>query len=399
MHATGLQCKRCGWQGELELTYQCPLCGYSLDVLYDYNRVDVRAFQKSLETYYCMWSFGQLLPVQDPEAIVSMVEGNTPLYQSKQELGCRLYLKDETRNPTLSFKDRPNTVGISVAKELGFKEVSIASTGNGGASLSAYAAKAGMACHVCVPDVTPLGKVLQIAYHGAELIRCQGDYSDSFRRNAALSEKMHWANVTSTYINPYTIEGDKTIAYEIFAQLGNRIPDWIVVPLGAGPLLSGIYKGFRELNLLGLCSSLPRMVGVQAEGCAPIINAWRQHKQKVTAWVHCDTVAGAIADPLTGYESDGTRTLQCIYESDGVGVKVSDASILQAVENLARYEGIFAEPASAATQSAVQTLCAEDVIKEEDVVVGIITANGLKDSEALYEYSQQKDKQHGAAGR
>ena len=386
MHAKKLKCWKCNWEGALAMKYECPVCGNSLEVVYDYEEVNKENLEKALSGCSGLWSFTELLPVRNPEHIISLNEGATPLYRSSEEFECQVYWKDETRNPTLSFKDRPNSVGISVAKEFGFQNVSIASTGNGGASLSAYAAKGKMQCHICIPEYTPQGKVVQAEYHGAELVVCKGDYSDSYQYNKQQSEKNKWANMTSTYLNPYTMEGDKTIAYELFIQLGRKVPEWVVVPLGAGAMLTGIYKGFVELKKLGFCSELPKMIGVQAEGCAPIVDAWLNKQDEVQHWDKCRTIAGAIADPLKGYEKDGTRTLHCIYESKGAAVKVSDKEIMYWVKQLAERDGLFVEPASASAAAAIAQLLKERVIKEDETAIGIITAHGLKDSEELEKY-------------
>lgn len=391
MHEVKLRCASCKWEGPLGIQYQCPECGGSLEVIYDYSAVNRDRVDKALDTYRGVWSFMELLPLRNEENIITMNEGGTPLYRSMDNIGCTAYWKDETRNPTLSFKDRPNTVGISVAKERGYQDVSIASTGNGGASLSAYAVRGGMKCHICIPKTTPQGKVLQADYHGAELILCDGDYSKSYEVNKKLSEEKRWANLTSTYLNPYTMEGDKTIAYEIFAELGRKVPDWIAVPLGAGAMLTGIYKGFCELRELGFCDKVPRMIGVQAEGCAPIIDAWLRREPAVAAWKDCSTIAGAIADPLEGYESDGTRTLQTIYKSEGYGVKVPDQEIKNWVKRLADTDGLLVEPASAVAAYAIYDLAERQVIKGDDVAVGIITAHGLKDSEELEQMLKDGD--------
>ena len=387
MYADRLKCWKCGWEGKLELRYECPVCGRSVEIGYDYSRVSRGRVEKALEDFRGVWDFRELLPVKDAGNIISMNEGGTPLCQARDQTSCRIYWKDEARNPTLSFKDRPNTVGISAAKEMGYTDVSIASTGNGGASLAAYAAKGEMRCHVCIPESTPAGKVLQAEYHGAELVLCQGDYSAGYKKARELSEKNRWANLTSTYLNPFTMEGDKTIAYEIFAQLGRKVPDWIAVPLGAGAMLTGIYKGFRELKKLGFCGKLPRMLGVQAEGCAPVIDAWIRGEEIVKAWGECRTLAGAIADPLKGYEDDGTRTLASIRCSDGAAVKVSDEAIMRAVKRLALEDGIFAEPAAASAAAAIREAAARGMIRKEDTAVGIVTAHGLKDSEILEQYA------------
>lgn len=383
MHALGLRCTACAWAGERKLAYECPVCGHPLEVFYDYSRVNPAEVERALKAFRTMWDFAELLPVKNRENMITMTEGGTPLIRSRLSLGCRAYWKDETRNPTLSFKDRPNSVGISVAKELGFHEVSIASTGNGGASLSAYAARAGMLCHVCIPSATPGGKVTQQRYHGADITLCDGDYAASFSENKKRSDRNHWVDMTSTYRNPYTMEGDKTIGYEIFAQLGNVVPDWIAVPLGAGAMLTGIYKGFCELKELGFCDRLPKMIGVQAMGCAPIVEAWEKRTDHVDAWKKCDTICGAIADPLTGYEKDGMCTVKSINRSGGVGVKVSDPDTVEAIRNLARTDGLFVEPASATVEAAIRQLTGSGVIRPDEIAVGIITAHGLKDAQEL----------------
>ena len=389
MHAIGLKCARCDWQGAPNLLYECPNCGYSLDVFYNYQEVNRQSVEEAIEHFRDMWDFAELLPIRQRKHIISMKEGGTPLISSKLQLGCQAYWKDETRNPTLSFKDRPNTVGISVAREFGCTDVSIASTGNGGASLAAYAVQAGMKCHVCIPESTPQGKVVQQIYHNADMILCRGDYGDSFKRNKALSEKNHWANMTSTYLNPYTVEGDKTIAYEIFSQLGRIVPDWILVPLGAGAMLTGILKGFEELRILGIADRVPRMMGVQATGCSPIIDAWIDGNDNVLAWGECKTIAGAIADPLTGYEKDGDRTLASIRKSKGCGIKVRDEEIVEGLKELATVDALFVEPASATVVAAIKQAVKEDVIKPQDIVVGIVTAHGLKDVDELAQIAEE----------
>lgn len=383
MHALGLKCTSCEWSGDLNLRYECPLCGSPLEVFYDYDQVDRAKVDRALREYRGLWDFRELLPLRDSRHIVSLHEGGTPLIRSELPMKCQAFWKDETRNPTLSFKDRPNTVGISMAREQGFEEISIASTGNGGASLSAYAARAKMPCHVCVPESTPPGKVVQQMYHGASIVLCKGDYSDSYQHNRLLSQAHHWANMTSTYLNPFTMEGDKTIAYEIFSQLGRSVPDWIAVPLGAGAMLTGILKGFEELCLLGFADRLPRMMGVQAEGCAPIVDAWIRGEEHVNSWPRCSTIAGAIADPLTGYEKDGDRTLNSIHRSNGCGIRVRDEEILRAVRDLAAEDAMFVEPASASVAAAINQAVEKGLVKEQEVAVGILTAHGLKDVEQL----------------
>jgi len=381
MHADALLCEECGWRGPLALRYDCPDCGYSLSVGYDYQAVSAQDVRDALCAARELWGFRLLLPLRDTKHKVSLHEGGTPLMKSTaigKEHGVDLYFKDETRNPTCSFKDRPNTVGISVALELGASAVAIASTGNGAASLAAYAAKAGVPCRVFVPEQTSKRKVRQAVAHGAELVKAPGSYSDAFRMCKEACLQNGWANCTSTYLNPYTLEGDKTIAYEVCARMGGA-PDWVIVPLGAGPMLAGIYKGFVELRAFGLVDRLPKMAGVQAANCSPITTAFEQGRDEVTPVEVFDTVAHAIADPLTGYERDGTRTLRCIRRSDGCGVSIPEYLIKDFAVLVARDEGIYIEASSAAAVAAVPLMRQRGFLSEGESVVAIITGHGLKD--------------------
>jgi threonine synthase len=323
-----------------------------------------------------------MLPLEKYESIVSLEEGNTPLIRT-ESLGDGFYVKDETRNPTGSFKDRPNTVGISKAVELGAKTVAIASSGNAAGSLSAYAAKAKIECVVCVPEDTPNSKLKQIMVFGAKVAKVRGTYSNAFNLIRESCQKFGWHNLTSVCTaNPYQVEGDKTAAYEIYERLNN--PDWVLVPLGAGPLLVGIYRGFWELREAGLMDRIPRLVGVQAEECAPIVRAFKRGEKEVTAWEgKPHTVAHSIADPLTGYSQDGTLTLEKIRESNGVAESVNDDEMLEAVWQLSKGEGIFAEPAAASTLAAANKLKRNRIISNGDKVVLMVTGTGLKSSAVL----------------
>lgn len=384
MYASELFCGECGWRGELTHRYSCPLCGYSLEVGYAYDKIPKAVFEESIFLGRGLWDYSALLPVREEKNIVSMQEGNTPLLDSMllgRRLGIELFFKDETRNPTCSFKDRPNTVGISVAKELGADAVCIASTGNGAASLAAYAARAGMKCYVFVPEATPGGKILQAIAHGAQLVRVPGDYSNAFAACYEASGREGWANLTSTYINPYTMEGDKSIGYELYRQMDRKIADWIVVPLGAGAMLSGIYKAYCELMRFGLAEKLPKMLGVQARNCSPIIQAYERGLDEVGPVHTLPTAAGAIADALTGYERDGTRTLRSMRASKGAGVAVEEAEIEKWALELAREEGLFLEPASVTAIAAVERMVKSGQIGRGESVVCIMTAHGLKEPE------------------
>lgn len=386
MYAKSLKCSICGEEYPLGLHYTCENCNGILMVDYNYDKMkdnlDLTIFNTPKTN---LWHYKDLLPVNDEKNIISMNEGMTPLLQNLKNLKTKydlksIYIKDETRNPTASFKDRPTSVGISKALELDYKIVAIASSGNGAAATAGYAAKAGIKSYVFVPENTPVSKINQVLTYGAEIIKVKGVYSNSYKLALEASKKFNWANLTSTYLNPYTLEGDKTVAYELFYQMEGEVPDYIFVPIGAGPLLYGIFKGFKELNILGLCNKIPAMVGVQAENCSPIISAYKQNKKYVVAWEKADTIASGIADPLIGYDQDGTMTLDVIYKTNGMGVAVSEDELINAVYELGSLEGIFAEPAAAASWAGYKKLLRDKKITRKDKVVLMITGHGLKQS-------------------
>jgi threonine synthase len=309
-------------------------------------------------------------------------EGNTPLVHAarlSEPIGIpKLFIKNEGQNPTGSFKDRPTAVGVSVAQSLGIDTVVVSSTGNAGASLAAYAARAGLRAMVFVTDRTPAAKLVQMALHGAQIVTVRGSLSDAYwlARNASL--EWGWLDITSTFLCPYTVEGDKTVAYELFSQLG-EIPEWILIPVSVGPLLVGIYRGFQELVSRGLADRLPRMVAAQVLGCAPIARAFDQKAAAVSAWEGTvDTIAGGIADPLVGYEQDGTYTLRVVRRSGGLATASSDDEVLKATRLLAQKEGIFSEPTGAVSLAALKHLAKSKEFSAEQLIVCVITGHGLK---------------------
>lgn len=217
-----------------------------------------------------------------------------------------------------------------------------------------------------------------IEMYGATLIEVAGTFSDAYQKAEREAKVNGWFNLTSTFLNPYAIEGDKTLAYEIYFQL-RFIPDWIIIPIGAGPLLVACYKGFKEMKISGETLKLPRMVGVQAENCAPIVRAFEDQDEEVKPWGKPETIASGIADPLTIYPQDGTRTLRTIRESGGCAVRVSDESIKRYRKLLAETEGVFAESAAVTSVAAVEKLKHAGWIQPEESVVCVVTGHGLKD--------------------
>jgi len=287
-----------------------------------------------------------------------------------------VHVKAEWINPTGSFKDRGSAVAVSAAKALGAAGVICASTGNNAASVSAYAARAGMPCIVVLPAGTPANKIMQAKAHGAVVLEAQGTFSDAYAvANRIQGEQPNWANLTSTYLNPYMTAAHATILYEAVVRLGTI--GTIIVPIGAGPMLDGIMQGAHRLLRHGLIERLPVPVGVQGAGCAPIAVAFANGAEAVQAWsAPVSGLPGSINDPLRGYAGDGTRTLTRIRDAGGYAIAVSDDEIRRSMLDLGQVEGMAAEPASATPLAALRRL--EDRRLPEPIVL-VVSGHALKD--------------------
>jgi threonine synthase len=366
----GLRCISCNKEFGLLPVYECDRCGGILEVVADEQKL-----KDTIEAYTTKKA--------KPKSLISLGEGNTPLVKAKKladRLGIEnLLLKNEFSNPTGSFKDRPVSVGVNKALEFGYKRVIVASSGNGAASTAAYAARAGMEAIVLVPESTPMEKVKQTLFYGAKVFRVRGPYSDCFNLAKEVAERFDMFNLTTTYINPYTVEGDKTVAYELFEQMDGYVPDVIYVPIGAGPLLAGVYKGYGHLYEFGKIDKMPKMAGIQAEGCSPIAKAFLSGQTEVKAEKAPSTIAGGICDGLDGYSKDGTYTLNIIKQSDGFSIYSSDSEIALAQKWLAEDEGLFVEPSSAAAVAGILKSLSENRISRSSTVVALLTGHGLKD--------------------
>jgi threonine synthase len=376
--------------------YVCGRCEGKLEVVYDYEAISEKLTRRNLEgRARGVWKYFELLPVESRKNVVSLGEGGTPLLRANnlgKELGLRhLYLKDETRNPTGSFKDRPMSVGVSKALEFGAEVVVTASSGNAAIALAAYAAKAGIRCYAFVPAKTPGSKIAQISMHGAKVVKVpgkgRGDPTYELMRTSW--KRFGWAPVPSAgAFNPYHWEGAKTISYEICEQLGWKVPDWVIIPTGAGTLLSGNAKGFSDFEKLGLVRGTPKLVAIQAKGCAPIVRAFERDIpfEEIETWPNPKTVAGGLVDP---FPWDADTALSAIRRSDGTALAVSDEKILEAQKLLARCEGIFAEPSGAAGLAGVKRLLEGGTVDPSDVVVVEITGGGLKDPKTALRISEK----------
>lgn len=388
-----LNCVECGesFSPEEEI-YVCKKCGGKLTVSYDYEKIQNAVSRSNLEERDGgVWKYKEFLPISDEKFMISIGEGDTPLIKADR-LGNilrmdNLWLKVETQNPTSSFKDRPMSVGVSKALEFGEETVVTASSGNAASALAAYSAKAMIDCYAFVPEDAPKAKLAQLAIHGAKVIRAaSGGVGDpSYELMKMGFENFGWAPIPSGgAFNPYQPEGNKTMSYEISEQLGWRAPDWYLVPVGAGTLLSGNAKGFFELENLGWIEESPRISGIQAEGCAPLVKAYKDDisPSSCPTWEEPDTCAGGLVDP---YPWDADTAIPAIRESGGKAESVSDDDILSALKLLARTEGIFAEPSGVAGLAGLIKLVENGEIDRSEEVVISITGGGLKDQKTAVE--------------
>jgi len=332
-----------------------------------------------------VWRYRELLPIGRRIEPISLGEGGTSLHPCPRLGGMagvrRLMVKNEGENPTGSFKDRGMTVGITKALELGKGWVACASTGNTSASLAAYAARAGMRCTVLVPKGgVAYGKMAQAIAHGAEIVEVEGNFDRALGLVIELAAKTPELYLMNS-VNPYRLEGQKTLALEVFDQLGGRAPDCVVVPVGNAGNISAIWKGFRELEALGLLKPpLPRMIGIQAEGAAPIAKAFKSGSSSIDPIERPATVATAIR---IGKPASWRKALRAVRESGGLMEEVSDEEILSAQRALASKEGIFAEPASASSIAGLMKLRESGEISGDEVVVCVVTGHGLKDPDVV----------------
>lgn len=324
-----------------------------------------------------VWRYTGRLPVRAEREWLSLGEGNTPLVRpnaARDWSGIeRLWLKLEHLNPSGSFKDRACAVGTAHAVDAGVDTVVCASSGNAAGSTAAYAAHAGLRAVVLVPESAPSGKLAMAHAHGAATLRVTGDYSVAFGIARTLAREYGWINLTTTFVNQIAITGLKTVGYELAESLGEA-PDWIVIPVGAGPLVYGVVTAFRELHAAGVVRNIPRIAAVQAEGCAPIVHAYEAGAARVEPWRHVRTAVSAISDPLRGYPFDGSYTLRLVRETEGVALAVDDERVSAAERMLAAREGMLVEPGAASTLAASRELS----IDPDALVVGLVTGHGLK---------------------
>ena len=331
-----------------------------------------------------MWRYRNMLPVRDSANIVTLGEGFTPTLHAArlgELLGLpRLYIKDESLNPTQSFKARGMSTAVSMAKELGARRVAVPSAGNAGGALAAYAARAGLEAHVFMPGDTPRANVVECIRLGASVTLVDGLITDCAAEVARRKDEMGWFDV-STLKEPYRVEGKKTLGYELAEFFGWKLPDVIVYPTGGGTGLIGMWKAFDEMEQMGwIGSARPRMISVQTEGCAPIVRAFETGERFAEMFEDARTVASGLRVPRA---IGDFLILDAVRQSGGAALAVSDADLLEAVGEIGRLEGVFAAPEGGACLPALRQLLALQTVSPDDSIVLFNTGSGIKYLEAL----------------
>jgi threonine synthase len=381
----GLRCRECGRQFPAEALHVCDFCFGPLEVEYDYERIAATVTRERIAAGpRSMWRYRDLLPVDDV-APVDLGAGFTPLVRADRlaaELGLgELWIKDDTANPTGSFKDRVVSVALTKARQLGFKVAACASTGNLANSVAAHAARAGLASVVLIPSDLEDAKVTMTAVYGGTVVAVDGSYDEVNRLCAELSsEHPTWAFV-NVNIRTYYAEGSKTLAFEVAEQLGWSAPDHVVAPIASGSQLVKVAKGFRELGRVGLLDAVPsvRISGAQAAGCSPVATAFAEGTDAIRP-VKPKTIAKSLS---IGNPADGWYALREIRDSGGSCESVSDDEIVEGIRLLARTEGIFAETAGGVTIATLAKLASAGIVRSDERVVALVTGHGLKTVEAL----------------
>lgn len=377
-----LKCRECGKEYDPQFRYVCEECFGPLDVLYKDVKVDRKTFELREKTY---WRYFELLPIADKNNIVSLNAGLTPL-QLADKLGTRLglkslYVKNDSVNPTFSFKDRPAGVAVSRAKETGLKAVGCASTGNLASATAAHAAKAGLPCYIFAPSDLEHVKIAQALSYGAEFVLVEGTYDDA-NRVASIIGDSKGIGVVNINMRPYYVEGSKTLAYEVAEQLDWKIPDNLIIPVGSGAMLNAICKGFEELHSLGLIDSPKemRIIAAQPHGCAPVVDAFKRNSDEIIPIERPETIAKSLA---IGDPGDGMYVLKRLKQYNGIAEEANDAEICDSILLLARTEGIFTEPAGGVSVAVLRKLVEEGKIDKDESTVCYVTGNGLKTTEAI----------------
>lgn len=372
-------CIKCGAEHEAkpDITV-CKKCGGLLDIKYDYGYIKkVFSKEKLANRERTMWRYEELLPVTGEAKVNKLRVGWSPMYKADrlgEAIGLKnLWIKDDGINPTASLKDRASSMAVVKAVEAGVDTIACSSTGNAASSLAGNSAAAGLKTYIFVPDRAPKGKVAQLMIFGATVITVKGSYEDTFRLSAEAIDRWKWYNRNAA-INPYLMEGKKTVALEIAEQFDFRMPDYVAISVGDGCTIAGAWKGFKDLYEIGAIDKLPRLISVQSTGCYPINKAIAENKP--LEHMEENTIADSIA---VGVPRNAIKAMNAIRESNGIVVNVTDDEILDAMRLAGRTSGVFGEPAGSAGTAGVKKAVELGLIKADDTVCSVVTGNGLKD--------------------
>ena len=388
MNRTSLQCRECKKEYETGFKYICNECFGPLDVKYSFPKISKNTFTNRENTY---WRYFELLPIEDKSNIVSINAGMTPLVKAKslgEKLGLNnLYIKNDSVNPTFSFKDRPAGVAISKAKEFGLSAVGCASTGNLASATAAHAAKGGFPCHIFAPSDIEMAKIAQALSYGANYVAVDGTYDDANRIAAQIGDSKG-IGIVNINMRSHYVEGSKTLAYEVAEQLDWNVPDQLIVPVGSGAMLNAICKGFEELHTVSLLNDVSNMhmIAAQPHGCAPIVDAFKSNSKDVIPVETPNTIAKSLA---IGDPGDGRYVLKRLQQYNGFAEEANNKEILDAIVLLAKTEGIFTEPAGGVSVSVLQKMKEQGKIDKNDTVVCYVTGNGLKATESIMQVLQK----------
>jgi threonine synthase len=380
-----LKCRECGKEYPPEFLYICEDCFGPLDVLYNFaDKITKQTFENRSDLTY--WRYFEILPIEDKKNIVSLNGAITPL-QKADNLGYdlgglkNLFIKNDSVNPTFSFKDRPAGVAVSKAKEMNLSAVGCASTGNLASATAAHASKARLPCYIFAPFDLEHVKIAQSLAYGAKFIAVDGTYDDANRLASVIGDSNGYG-IVNINMRPYYVEGSKTLAFEILEQLNWTVPDVLVIPVGSGAMLNSICKGFEEMMNLGIISDISnlRIIAAQPHGCSPIVDAYKNKSSEVRPVEIPDTIAKSLA---IGDPGDGSYVLKRLKQFNGIGEKVTDDEIKNAILLLAKTEGIFTEPAGGVSVGVLKKLIEENKIDKDEKVVCYVTGNGLKTTESI----------------
>ena len=379
-----LKCRECSKEYAPQFKYICEECFGPLDVVYNFSlNINKNTFSsRDVKTY---WRYFELLPIADKSNIVDLSAGFTPLQKADglaKQIGelKNLFIKNDSVNPTFSFKDRPAGVAVSRAKETKLKAVGCASTGNLASATAAHAAKAELPCYIFCPSDIEKVKIAQALSYGAEFVAVDGTYDDANRVASVIGDSKG-IGVVNINMRPYYVEGSKTLAYEVAEQLNWEVPDNLIIPVGSGAMLNAICKGFEELHELGLVDSLEnlKITAAQPHGCAPVVDAFKK-KIDVVPVERPKTIAKSLA---IGDPGDGRYVLKRLSQYNGFAEEATDEEIVDGILMLAKTEGIFTEPAGGVSVAVLRKLVEEDKIDKDEKVVCYVTGNGLKATESI----------------